>query len=441
MHFLYSLLTAAAALLLSPYFLWRGLREGKYLHNLRQRLGHLPPAAVAADARPAIWLHAVSVGEVLAGLPLARRLREAHPQYRLVISTTTATGQRLARERMDFADAVFYFPLDWSFAVRRVLRGVRPALLVILETEIWPNVLRTCRRAGVPVVFVNGRISEKSFARYRKFLAASGALAAFVRNVLGDAALFLMQSEADADRLCALAAPDQRVAVTGNLKYDTCAPPATALVSWLGQQAAHGRRTPLVVAGSVVAGEEEPVLVAFDFVQRQHGRALLVLAPRKPEHFADAARIAAEDGWRVSRRSCLTADSTLPEDTDVLLLDSVGELADVYRLADAVFVGGSLVPAGGHNILEPALFGKPVCFGFSMENFRAVAELFLARGAAVQVETGAALGAVWLRLLDDATLRKRMGDAAQTLVAENCGATERSFARISALLLAAGDRP
>ena len=222
MYFLYSILTAAGMLLLSPYFLVRGLRSGKYVHNVRERFGY-PPADFPrpSGARRAIWLHAVSVGEVLAALPLAKRLKAKFPDRPLYISTTTATGQRLARERMTFADAIFYFPLDWKGPVRRVLRAVQPALVVILETEIWPNFLRECRRGRVPVVFVNGRISERSFRGYGR---ANRLLGGFVRRVLGDAALFLMQTQDDAERLRALGAPAERVLVAGNMKYDLAPP-------------------------------------------------------------------------------------------------------------------------------------------------------------------------------------------------------------------------
>lgn len=441
MYFLYSVLTAVAALLLSPYFLWNGLTQGKYLHNLRARLGSLPFDLRIPDARPAIWIHAVSVGEVLAGLPLARKLKEAFPGHRLLISTTTATGQALARERLPFADGIFYFPLDWAGPVRRVLRALKPCALIVMETEIWPRMLRECRRTGVPVAFVNGRISEKSFTRYQKLLAASGSLSAFLSDVLGNASLFLMQSQSDAQRLLQLGAPDHRVHVTGNLKYDLAPPPSTDFAQWLEQQVAQQERWPVLLAGSVAAGEEEAVLGAYDYVQRKWNRTLLILAPRKPGRFDAAARILAEDGWRVVRRSGLPPGASLPEDADVLLLDSLGELAGLYRLADATFVGGSLVASGGHNILEPALFGKAPCFGPSMQNFSQMAALFLARQAAFQVESGPALGQVWTRLIEDAALRERTGRAAQSLVAENSGATDRVLARIIALLHSHGGRP
>jgi 3-deoxy-D-manno-octulosonic-acid transferase len=441
MHFLYSLLTAAGVLVLLPYFLWVGARQGKYFSSLRQRLGfRLDELRAAAAPGGAVWIHAVSVGEVLAGLPLGERLRQRCPGRRIVLSTTTLTGQRVARERARFADAVFYFPFDWRGPVRRAVGAARPAAVVILETEIWPNFLRECRRAGVPVIFANGRISEKSFRRYRGLFDYLGALGGFLARVLSDAELFLMQSPADAARLLELGAPPERVEVCGNLKYDLEPPPESPVVSWLERQLAAAGRRPLAVAGSIAADEEHAVLAGFDLLRRAAPGALLVLAPRKPERFEAAARIARERGWRVVRRSTVDLGSVLDLGTaldphaEVLLLDSVGELAALYRLADVAFVGGSLVPAGGHNILEPALFGVAPVFGPSMENFRQAATEFLGVEAAIQVASGEELGRAWIELTADAERRARMGAAACALVERNRGATARSLERIVAVL-------
>jgi 3-deoxy-D-manno-octulosonic-acid transferase len=433
MYFLYSVLTAAGLVLLAPYFVALGVRRGKYLHNLRERLGAVPrELAARAEAAPeSIWIHAVSVGETLAAVPLAERLRQHFPGTPLFVSTTTATGQAVARERVKAADGVFYFPLDWSASVRRVFRAVRPGIVVILETEIWPNFLREARRRGVPVVFANARVSARSFRRYR---GVNRWLGNFVGRALGDAEAFLAQSEADAQRLRELGAPAERVEVAGNLKYDLGPPAQGAFVAWLGEQVKQQERWPVVVAGSVVEDEEEPVLAAYDIVQRQWRRALLVLAPRKPERFEAAGQIAAERGWKVVHRSRLDERGSLGEDIDVLLLDSIGELAGLYALADAVFVGGSLVPAGGHNILEPAWFAKPPVFGPSMDNFREMATEFLSAGAGAQVGSGEKLGKFWVRLIKDDRGRERMGRAAQELAQRNRGATERCAARITAIL-------
>jgi 3-deoxy-D-manno-octulosonic-acid transferase len=300
-----------------------------------------------------------------------------------------------------------------------------------METEIWPNFLRELRRAGVPVVFVNGRISERSFRRYRRL---NHFLTGFLERVLHDADLFLMQGADDARRIAALGAPEDRIVLAGNLKYDVAPPETGPLAQWLEMQITQQERWPVVVAGSVVADEEEEVLAAFDIVQRKWRRALLVLAPRKPERFDAAARIVADDGWDVVRRSSQALDAPLSETADVLLLDSVGELAGLYRFADAAFVGGSLVPAGGHNILEPACFGRPPFFGASMDNFREMAAQFLAAGAALQVTSGIELGNAWVSLIENETLRARMGQAAQNLVEQNRGATDRCLLRLAEYL-------
>lgn len=440
MYALYSLLTAAGMLLLTPYFLIRGLIHGKYLSNLPERLGwRFPPELRAREflgkREKSIWIHAVSVGEVLAVLPLAQQLKKRLPQRRLVISTTTVTGQKLARERMAFADAVFYFPLDWRGPVRRALAAAGAKAVIIVETEIWPNFLRECRRAEVPVIFVNGRISEHSFRGYRRALAYSAdALTGFLKRVLSDATLFLMQSEEDAARLIALGAASERVVVAGNIKYDLAEPGESALSAWLEAELSRSNRGPVIVAGSVLANEEVPVLRAFAEVESEYPRALLILAPRKPEQFDTAATLIAESGRKLLRRRGLTLNGAgsaeLAEPGNVFLLDSIGELAGLYRLADTVFVGGSLVPGGGHNILEPAAFGKVPIYGPSMENFREISGKFLAADAAIQVKNWEDLGATWRGILAEPERASRMGASARELVARNRGATERVLGQI-----------
>jgi len=433
MYLLYSLLTAAAMVLLSPYFFVQGLRKKKYLASLRERFGRLPApvASSAARAPGAIWIHAVSVGEVLAACPLALRLREKYPQRLIFVSTTTATGQELARQRMGFTDGVFYFPFDWTWCVRRVLRAIRPSIVLILETEIWPNFLRELRRNGIPAVFVNARISKKSFGRFRLARPLIGAL---YESALGNARAFLAQSDEAAERLQAMGAPEDRIEVTGNMKYDGNPPEMGEFGEWLRLQIQQQERWPVLVAGSVVADEEESVLAAFDIVQRRWHFALLVLAPRKPERFDPAVEIAAQGGWKVVRRSQIDSSAGLDEAADIVLLDSIGELAGIYSLAEAVFIGGSLVTSGGHNILEPAWWRLPPVFGRSMENFQDMAGQFLDQGAGVQVSTGESLGKAWMGLIEDHGLSERMGSAARKLVENNRGATDRSLQRIVAIL-------
>jgi 3-deoxy-D-manno-octulosonic-acid transferase len=440
MYFFYRILTAAGMFLLAPYFALRGWRAGEPARALRERLGSLPPeiavrAAVASGAAGTanngpVWIHAVSVGEVLAAQPLIDGLKRRYPSTTIFVSTTTETGQRLARERLQTADGIFYFPLDWIVPVRRALRAIRPTLVIIMETEIWPNFLREAHRSNIPVVFANARISEKSFARFKQWEFLVGP---FFQRTMQDAELFLAQSPEDSGRLQAMGAPPDRVAVTGNLKYDAAPPAISRFASWLEQQIRQQERWPVLVAGSVVAGEEEAVLAAYDLVQRQWRHTLLILAPRKPAQFDAAAAIPAAGGWKVVRRSELDLAFTLDEAADVLLLDSIGELAGLYSLADATFVGGSLVAAGGHNILEPAWFARPPVFGASMENFKEMADQFLDAHAGVQVSTGPGLGKVWIQLIQDNAIRERMGAAAREISQRNRGATERSLERIAAV--------
>ena len=454
MYFIYSFLMGLAALLLVPYWLVQGLRNGKYLSNLGERLGFSFPALanLPANSTGAIWIHAVSVGEALSGITLARRLKETYPHRPLIISTTTQTGQALARDRMPFADAVIYFPLDWAFCVRRALNAVRPSVVLVLETEIWPNFLREAGRRKIPVLFVSGRISDRSFARYQRYLGVFGFfLRPFLGNALSNASAFLMQSEKDAERVRAMGATADRVLLSGNLKYDLELPAPTPLSNWLAAEIKRSGRSPIIVAGSVVATEEPHALIAFGTLQGEYPKALLVLAPRKPECFDEAAEFIDESHRKFIRRSQLPiagpsqsqavnppASSTIPSDVTVLLIDSIGELASLYALADGAFVGGSLVSSGGHNILEPAAFGKIPVFGPSMENFSEIASRFVSAGAAIQVESPEDAGVAWIELFRDPERMKKMGETARHLVADSRGATDRAMAEIAKRLDGAG---
>ena len=451
MYFIYSLLMGLAALLLVAYWLVQGLRHGKYFSNLGERLGFSFPSLdkLPGKRNGAIWIHGVSVGEVLSGITLAKRLKAAYPDRPLIVSTTTITGQTLARERLPFANAVMYFPLDWSFCVRRALNLVRPSIVLVLETEIWPNFLRETGRRKIPVLFVSGRISDRSFARYQSYLGLFGFfLRPFLKSVLSYPSAFLMQSEKDAERIRALGAPADRVRVGGNLKYDLELPAPTPLSNWLETEVKRSGRSPIIVAGSVVATEEPLALIAFGTLQGEHRNALLVLAPRKPEHFDAAAEFIDESHRKFIRRSKLpipapaqlaqqsqasghSGNSAIPDDVTVLLLDSIGELASLYRLADGAFVGGSLVQSGGHNILEPAAFGKIPVFGPSMENFAEIAAGFVSAGAAIQVQSPEDVGVAWIELFGDPARMKKMEETARRMVEDSRGATDRAVAEIT----------
>jgi len=448
MYFLYRMLTALSAAALAPYYALRTWRRGEPVGSVQERLGRVPPAIAARAnqaagpligglAGGAVWIHAVSVGEVLAAAALVEGMKRRFPHHAIFVSTTTETGRKLAGERLGCADGIFYFPWDSVGGVRRALGSIRPVLAIVMETEIWPNFLREARRSGIPVIFANARISERSFARFKrwKFLAGE-----FFARAMRDAELFLAQTPEDAARLVGMGASEEQVTVTGNLKYDVATPAVGEFGSWLAGQIRAQERWPVLVAGSVLDMEEESVLAAYDAVQRKFRRTLLVLAPRKPDRFDEAAEIASAGGWNVVRRSRVNLSAALDENTDVLVLDSIGELAALYSLADAAFVGGSLVPAGGHNILEPAWFRKPPVFGPSMENFRAMAAQFLAARAAVEVSSGQQLGKVWLQLIEDKALSERMGNAACELCERNRGATERVLEAIAGVLSAGAER-
>lgn len=442
MGILYRILSAASILFLAPYYAWRAWRRGEPAGTFRQRFGIVPREIVgrAASDRAArgssagpLWIHAVSVGEVLAAKPLLEGLQQRFPQRPVFVSTTTETGQKLARERLASAAGIFYFPLDLTLSVRRALNAIHPALVIVMETEIWPNFLREARRRSVPVVFANARISGKSFTRYLRW---NFFVEVFYEETLRHAALFLAQSPEDAQRLAAMHAPLEAIEVTGNMKYDADPPATGPFAAWLAAEIRRQERWPVVVAGSVVAGEEEAVLAAYDIVQRQWRHALLILAPRKPDRFDAATEISALGGWTSIRRSRIDQAAPLDENADILVLDSIGELAGLYSLADAVFVGGSLVPSGGHNILEPAWFSRPPVFGPSMENFQEMADGFLSARAGIQVSSGSMLGKVWVQLIEDQAIRERMGRAAREISERNRGATAKSLALIEALLAA-----
>jgi 3-deoxy-D-manno-octulosonic-acid transferase len=421
MYVLYSGLLALGLLLGSPWFLYQGLRRRKYFGSLRQRLGALP-VSFNLDAEPSIWVHAVSVGEVLAARPLVDELRDRYPGFRLFVSTTTVAGQQLARRQLPQADAIFYFPIDFAWVVRRVLDRVKPRMLVLLEGEIWPHVLRECRRRGVRTAIVNGRVSARSFPRYRL-------LGPLMRHVLADVDAFCMQSDEGARRITVMGADPARVTVTGSLKFDAVQLPAPSAQGRPRDRVLRFFRMsasrPVVVAGSTMRGEERPVLQAFRRIKASQPQALLILAPRHTDRFTEVMHIARGEGFATARRSELAIDAE-PR-ADVVVLDTIGELAQVYQLATVAFVGGSLVPTGGHNILEPAVYGRPVVFGPSMTNFAEIAEMFLASGAAVQVHSEHELEETLITLMGDSVRRAGLGAAARALVDANRGASDRTL--------------
>jgi 3-deoxy-D-manno-octulosonic-acid transferase len=418
-YLLYSIATLVVFVAASPYFLYQALRHGKYVGSLGQRLGYLP-VSFNLDGDESIWVHAVSVGEVLSARPLFSELRAQYPKLRLFLSTTTLTGQQLARRSVSDVDAVFYFPFDWTFTARRTLNVVRPRLFVMIETEIWPNLLRECRRRRIKTVMVNGRISYRSFPRYRL-------VRPFMKRVLADIDRFCVQGEETSRRLVELGADPARITVTGSLKFDSLESSPTPgrgrerVLRFFRMPASR----PVIIAGSTLKGEEEPVIHAFNRIRAAGTNAMLIIAARHPERFGDVERLCRQEGLAAVRRTELPIDSE-PR-ADAVVLDTIGELAQLYQLATVVFVGGSLVPAGGHNILEPALYGKPIVFGPHMENFGEIAEAFLANGAAIQVRSSGEFEDTLVNLVGDPVRRARVGAAARALVESNRGARDRTL--------------
>jgi 3-deoxy-D-manno-octulosonic-acid transferase len=428
MYFLYSVLVLAFFALVSPWFLYQAIRYRKYVASLPQRMGYLP-VSFNMDGEQSIWIHAVSVGEVLTARPLVRDLRERYPRLRIFLSTTTMTGQAIARRSVQDLDAVFYFPFDLGLTVRRTLDLVRPRLFIMMETEIWPNLLRECRKRGVKTAIVNGRLSQRSYPRYRL-------VRGFMTRVLDHVDSFCVQSEESARRFIDLGANPGRVTVTGSLKFDSLDLTTPAVQARARDRVLRyfriPRSRPVIVAGSTMKGEEAAVLAAFRRVRSVVPNALLILAPRHVERAGDVEQQSRHEGFKVVRRSELPIDAE-PR-ADIVILDTIGELATIYQLATVAFVGGSLVDTGGHNILEPAVFGKPIVFGPHMSNFAEIAEAFVGNAAGVQLNNERELADTMLALMTDPVRRARLGAAARALVEANRGAKDKSIAVLTTLL-------
>jgi 3-deoxy-D-manno-octulosonic-acid transferase len=434
MYLLYSLLLTFAIFALLPLFLLDAVRHGKYVAGLRERLGGAPQ--VKRDGRGLIWLHCVSVGETQAARPLARALIKRFPSHALVVSTTTLTGQRLAREVFrDEAAAVFYFPFDWAWSVRRSLSKLRPSLVLVMETELWPRFLRECHRRGVPVALVNGRISEKSFKGYRR-------LGSFIKRVVGTLALAVMQTETDAERIRALGLAPERTRVSGNIKFDADADTGEQAVTIeLRERFAFDEARPLIVAASTHAPEEAITLDAFQKTRAALAgdkRPRLLIAPRHPERFNEVAALIAASGLSWARRSSPTRDGD--HACEVVLLDSIGELRGVYPLAALVFVGGSIAQTGGHNVLEPAAAARCIVTGAHTFNFSSIMRDFRERDALVQLpaldetEAPSALAQIFRELLNTDERRRRIGERARAALEESRGATAATVEQLVPLL-------
>ncbi len=411
---LYSLALFLALVVGAPYWLFRMATSGKYREGLAERLGRVPKRIHIDDA-PVIWVHAVSVGEVLAASRLIDELAARLPDWRVMVSTTTRTGQKIARERFG-ADRVFYFPLDFAFAVRTWLRILQPRMVVLLETEFWPRMLIECRRANIPVAVVNARISDRSWPRYLR-------LRVLWKRLLNSFALVLAQSELDAERLKAIGASNVRVG--GNLKFDIHIAKPAPVTEILRKYLPAGVK--VVVCGSTLAGEEEALIDALP------ADVIIIFAPRHPERFSAVEKLLSQHKAQYLLRSAWMESPTPISAGTVLLLDSIGELASVYSLADVAFVGGGLLTPGGHNPLEPAQFGVPVVMGPHYENFRGIVDKLIA-AEAIAVIGIRELRPTLQRLLADENTAQAMGERARELFESEAGATETAVEALLAIV-------
>jgi 3-deoxy-D-manno-octulosonic-acid transferase len=428
-HLLYDILLLLLLPLIVPIHLYRARKRGRPA-ALAERFGFISPEPAGTSGGGTIWVHAVSVGETIAVKPLLKALKTTWPHRGIVLSNGTETGRAIASTLKE-VDRCIYFPFDYPWAADRLLTAIDPALVIVVETEIWPAFLRRARRRGIPVMLANGRISDRSFGGYQRF-------AWFFRRVLPDFSAFCMQSAEDGRRIAAIGAPADRVHAAGNLKYDIPAVTVTPQRQReMRERYGIAADVPVLVAGSTHKGEDEPVIAAYRRLLAGGRELFLVLVPRHPERAPEVAALLGRANLPYRRRSGLDDSPAPGASGGVLLVDTVGELMACYAAADLVFVGGSLVPTGGHNILEPASLGRPVLFGPHMSNFREIAALVLAAEAGRQVADGDGLAAACGELLDDGELCRAMGDRGRRIVAENSGAVERHL-QVAAELLDAG---
>ena len=438
MYLVYSLLLTLGLIVLIPRFLFQAIAHGKYLPGMRQRLGSVP--SLPESREPTVWLHCVSVGETQAARPFVRELRKQFPNCRLVVSTVTVTGQKVARTAFsDDAVEVIYFPFDWSWSVRRSLRAINPDVVLMMETELWPHFLRCCRKRGVLVGIVNGRISKKSYRGYTlvKF---------FVRRILKDISLAVMQTEADCERIRSLGMTKTQAVVGGNLKFDADPPKKSdALTAEIKNRFGLGENIPLILAASTHASEERIIVDSFKLLRDRSAATRLGIAPRHPERFAEVASVLERSGLRWARRSATLQPQDL--DAEAILFDSIGELTAIYPLATIVFVGGSLIKKGGHNVLEPAAAGVPVITGAHTDNFESIVQMLEERDAIVRLppftepELTTALREAFELLLSSEERRSQLATDALDLLERNRGASARTLKLVSPLFQMAAVTP
>lgn len=427
MYFIYNILAITLVILAMPVFLYRTLREPGFAERLRQSFGFLPPDILLPVARRGcVWLHAASVGEIVATSPIVKEIRRELPERPILISVVTASGYLMAKRIIKDADSIIFFPLDLPWLSASVVAKICPAVFLPVETELWPNFLKAARKNSVPVMMVNGRISDKSVTRYRY-------LRSVLRDMLSTVVRFCMQSTIDAQYIIRLGADPRRVIVTGNTKYDQSYTDVTsderaALCAEMGITDAF----PILVAGSTHKGEEGPLFSAFNKVKSEFPSAKLVLAPREPLRVAEVADLAAQYKLKTARRTQLFKQPATGH--DIVLIDTIGELGKIYSVGELIYVGGSLIAHGGHNILEPAAHGKAIFVGPNMFNFKDTYALFSGREACITVHDAEDMTGKFLEVIKDEDLRKKMAEATLAIIRENRGASHRSTLYLKELL-------
>lgn len=427
MHLLYNLLALVLVVLAAPVFLYRLIREAGFGERLKQSFGWLPPETVAKVAnKNAIWLHAASVGEIVATSPMVKEIKKEMPDSVVVISVVTASGYDMAKRIIPEADGVIFFPLDLPWLSCYVVKKIAPQAFLLVETELWPNFLKASRKAGIPVMMVNGRIGDKSFGNYRY-------LGSVLQDMLQTVVKFCMQSSIDAQYIIKLGADPQRVMVTGNTKYDqTYTDVSEDEQKLLISQYGFAGQGPIIIAGSTHKGEEESLFTSFGKIRNRFPQACLVIAPRDIQRADELVSMAAASGHRAVKRSKLEKENAGGHNT--IILDTIGELGRVYSIADVVFVGGSLIPQGGHNILEPAAHGKPIVVGPHMFNFKDIYALLSDREACITAKDPALLTDKLLAVLDNKELSETMSKNARAIIEENRGAAHKNTLQLKQLL-------
>lgn len=427
MYLVYNLSIIFLTILISPLLLFQVITKKKYRMGLKQRLGFLPEGVKKLQEKRPIWLHAVSVGEVNASLPLVREIKEKYPDIDMVISTITATGNITARDKVKETEHIIFFPFDYPWIVTRVVEDINPRLFITMETEIWPNFLKTLRSRKIPSLILNGRISNRSFGKYR-------AVSFFMKRVLSCLSFIGMQTEKDAKRIAAMGAKAEKVQVMGNIKFDAPVPASEKDENRLKSSLGLLDHEEIMIAGSTHAGEEEKVLEMYRRIKKEHPSFILIIAPRHIERVREIEELIQRGGFIPVRKTSLEKglENSFRENNSVLILDTLGELSGLYQISSLIFVGGSLMPdIGGHNILEPAVWKKPVFFGPHMDNFTEIALTMKREGGGIQIKNESEFVEKANELLKDRKKYEELGIKAYQTIQKNQGALLKSLEAVN----------